>query len=139
MPHWTDHLTFTFDLQAGSLVEAPAEAMQQASLAVAASTHLGPQPDGTALAVPELQGASQKQLAAAFSTAVAWACAGEAECSGLHALHVWTLADGLQARAELHSAGGVGYLPGLPHGALDLFCGLLQWWTAAFSTPVARA
>ena len=83
-------------------MEAPAEAMQQASLAVAASTQLGPQPDGTALAVPELQGASPKQLVAAFSTAVAWARAGEAACSGLHALHVWTLADGLQARARLH-------------------------------------
>ena len=96
-------------------MEAPAEAMQQASLAVAASTHLGPQPDGTALAVPELQGASQKQLAAAFSTAVAWARAGEAECSGLHALHVWTLADGLQARAKLHGARGIGHLSGPPH------------------------
>ena len=114
-------------LHAGSLVEAPDEAMQQASLAVAASTHLGPQPDGTALAVPELQGASQQQLAAAFSTAVAWACAGEAECSGLHALHVWTLADGLQARAdELHGTAAVSYLHVRPRDALQLLCGLLQ-------------
>ena len=113
--------------------------MQQASLAVAASTQLGPQPDGTALAVPELQGASQKQLAAAFGTAVAWARAGEAECSGLHALHVWTLADGLQARAKLHGTRGLGCLPGLSQDALYLLCGLLQCLAAAFSTPVARA